>query len=1289
MIQIFALPAHKFCCRVLFILAVTILLVSSFVNAQPSLPTQDESMNDILAIRLEDPHMNYVDSIGKWNNTAVSMAAFNPQTTDYSTHPHRKPTLAVNPPLPEGQSALAFARTSLNVTTMMEDNNGQYLHIASTSGVFDTDDDDGSGDLEFTSSNGAEVFVVARVLHTMNTSVKHAPWTIGSGSATLYPAENGTIGIRDFTNSIHFSAHPQQIFDIFHVYNISSSDSGIVMRINNRIIYQNNVNTFAGTKHFTLGRTPTPSSTELRADSEIAAVLVYNEILTESIRDQVYEYLNYKYEIITEVPPAPSEVSAKALSPTQISLSWSMPAPEDVVAPSPLFFDVERWNGASWDVLDSVKQELFYLDDSVSTGTTYMYKLKAYRYNKGDIKSDYSDIVEVTTLTSGGGFPLGLGSDAKPMLWLVGENGAPGWRGTTVSWFDRSANHHPILGPRPSDEDDLTAITRQPRLIDYEEGYKPALRFDGTDHLSLPSAVFATGASPLWSGDELEMFCVLRVNDLDNEGRSWDIASASTGAGTYYPNSSGGITDDFFTTSATTSGGGDVGFKYSGKPTQPLDEYHLYNVKASEDFWESRINGYIHYAVGTRTDASLGYNDSTNRKTIGAHLPGATTTGFDGDIAAMILFDKALTTEQRWAVGTHLNNCYNFIRNAPSTPTLFLAKPISPTQIALSWLNPEPEEEWRLGGLEYELQRWNGSNWIDIATVDQARSYLDEGLTTSTSYMYQIRARNYLDKSEWATSITATTLSSGADFPSSDRFVWLTGDYAPTGTIGAWPDRSGVDHRLGLQIESDRQPALKENALYHKPSILFDGNDDVANSNWIKYFNFGMNYFMNLDASTGIEAFFVMKNIPVDPGASAGNFKSPWKLYSTRPEFPPTSGFFKDGFGSKTTFSVTDNNVPDLGRYFLYNVSAKDDDKWRAWFNIDPMDSNNGEFYYESASNIEYAVPSGDWYIGRNAYNDSVPSSTYRYKGEIVSVLIFDRALTSDERKAAREYMIFIHGLGDEDGDDLLDYWETEFLPTTDDLESGEDYDEDGLNDEDEYEAGSNPTVKDTDGDGLWDGPEVHTYLTDPASFDTDGDGLSDGWEIVVNLENPMAPYTLFDPVDMDEAMDDPDQDGLDNLEEFLYFDIVQRSIEEPFAAIENGQFITIGEAFTEKRYLNPFNPDCNEDGILDGVSLWMGVHPLAPDVDCDGVTNATEVLNGWDPLSPDTDQDGCYDGVNTYGGTGYYDSYYCQHHEANFASEDVDDYQLDPERCKDEPGEMDMTAPMVTLTWPFTAVLQ
>lgn len=70
------------------------------------------------------------------------------------------------------------------------------------------------------------------------------------------------------------------------------------------------------------------------------------------------------------------------------------------------------------------------------------------------------------------------------------------------------------------------------------------------------------------------------------------------------------------------------------------------------------------------------------------------------------------------------------------------------------------------------------------------------------------------------------------------------------------------------------------------------------------------------------------------------------------------------------------------------------------------------------------------------------------------------------------------------------------------------DTDGDGLTDEEEAAAGTNPESADTDADSLTDFAEIRTYQSDPLSADTDGDGFSDGTE-VENGYNPNGPGPL------------------------------------------------------------------------------------------------------------------------------------------------------------------------------------
>ncbi len=106
----------------------------------------------------------------------------------------------------------------------------------------------------------------------------------------------------------------------------------------------------------------------------------------------------------------------------------------------------------------------------------------------------------------------------------------------------------------------------------------------------------------------------------------------------------------------------------------------------------------------------------------------------------------------------------------------------------------------------------------------------------------------------------------------------------------------------------------------------------------------------------------------------------------------------------------------------------------------------------------------------------------------------------------------------DTDGDGLSDYDEIEKVYTnplrrdSDDngIEDGdEDYDGDGITNKFEITLGTDPTLSDTDGDGLNDYDEVNKYGTNPILVDTDTDGVSDGREIELGT-NPLVYQALF-----------------------------------------------------------------------------------------------------------------------------------------------------------------------------------
>ncbi len=172
----------------------------------------------------------------------------------------------------------------------------------------------------------------------------------------------------------------------------------------------------------------------------------------------------------------------------------------------------------------------------------------------------------------------------------------------------------------------------------------------------------------------------------------------------------------------------------------------------------------------------------------------------------------------------------------------------------------------------------------------------------------------------------------------------------------------------------------------------------------------------------------------------------------------------------------------------------------------------------------------------------------------------------------------------DTEGDGLPDGWEIDNKtdPLVDD--SSLDPDLDNLTNIEEFNAGTDANLADTDKDGLSDGDEVKVYGSNPTSVDTDGDGIQDDWEVENGLN-------LLDATD---GTGDIDNDGLDNLTEFQ-----------------------LGT--------DPNNADSDNDGLTDGdeVNTYL-TKPLRPDTDVDGIKDGEEIANETDPLSNvDSDRDG------------------------------------------------------------------
>jgi hypothetical protein len=198
----------------------------------------------------------------------------------------------------------------------------------------------------------------------------------------------------------------------------------------------------------------------------------------------------------------------------------------------------------------------------------------------------------------------------------------------------------------------------------------------------------------------------------------------------------------------------------------------------------------------------------------------------------------------------------------------------------------------------------------------------------------------------------------------------------------------------------------------------------------------------------------------------------------------------------------------------------------------------------------------------------------------------------------------------DADADGLPDVWENQKFGN---LNSGPatDNDNDGCNNRCEFDNGLNPTVADTDADGLLDGEEVtgttgaytRPYNTSPTVSDADGDGLLDGAEVKTYRTNQLVA--------------DSDGDGRNDGQEV------------------NGYSATLsqnGSSSTRTYASNPLAGNSDGDGWNDLEEYNRGTNPMLADTDGDGLNDNTETTT--DPKDDDSDNDTLKDGIEVNGFT-------------------------------------------------------
>ena len=212
----------------------------------------------------------------------------------------------------------------------------------------------------------------------------------------------------------------------------------------------------------------------------------------------------------------------------------------------------------------------------------------------------------------------------------------------------------------------------------------------------------------------------------------------------------------------------------------------------------------------------------------------------------------------------------------------------------------------------------------------------------------------------------------------------------------------------------------------------------------------------------------------------------------------------------------------------------------------------------------------------------------------------------------------------DTDGDSIPDAIEEVYFPGDLTQLGAGDFDDDGVNDPDEYVDGTDPTVADADNDGSNDGQEKAAG-TDPANPDSDGDGLLDG------VETGTGTFVDANDTGTSPLLADTDSDGLSDAAE-IADENYDPNVDDSASDVD-ADGVTLSEELAAGT--DPADDDSDDDTLLDGAELTAGTNPLSNDTDGDGLGDGVETGTGTfvdandtgtDPLLADTDGDGAGD---------------------------------------------------------------
>jgi hypothetical protein len=547
-------------------------------------------------------------------------------------------------------------------------------------------------------------------------------------------------------------------------------------------------------------------------------------------------------------------------------------------------------------------------------------------------------------------------------LWLKADAGiTTNAAGAVIQWADQSGNTNNAL---------QAADTQAPLLVNAALNSKPVLRFDGVDDfLDVADSDSLSGAGDMAS------FFVVKFDDFANYRGVWGKTAG--------PNNNLPAPTDVY---AVINDGrlqvyrGDANLNASpALSAQPL-RAATYLVLGFDVAGET-LTHYLNNQANGSAIVTTNTADANTPLKIGTRND--FVTKLKGDLAELLIYNRALSITERSNVFNYLQTKYNLLNLAPSIT--LSATPSGPNANSgdVVTLNANPVD---LDGTIARVEFF--ANGVLFGTATQAPYTLRATLDSVGAVQFTARAVDNKDASATSSAVSFTVSGAGpTELPVTGGLqLWVKADVgvttSPAGNVLQWLDQSGAGNNA-VQLDETKAPVLTNNAVNGRPALRFDGTDDyldVPDSD-------------SISITGDITSIFVTKFTDFGTfravwGKTAGNLPAPTDFYAL-----PTTGLprmFRGNATSAGAQSVTGSRAFTAGSFLLagFDQAGTTATHYLSGFpngsgtiTVAPTDANTA---LKIGSRSDFAT---------------------KLKGELAELLIFNRALPAAERRAVERYL--------------------------------------------------------------------------------------------------------------------------------------------------------------------------------------------------------------------------------------------------------------------------------------------